>query len=105
MAPKRNPESCLWNDLVIDSRGDIFFTATPAALAAAVYRFRPFTGVVNVIENGLIEPNGIGLPLDERTMCITDPGAFYKDSCSPPGVPLPPLRYNSRTRGRCTGMI
>lgn len=94
------------DDLVIDSKGDIFFTdalygwqqnitAIPAALPTAVYRFRPSTGAVNVIENGLIEPNGIGLSPDEKTMYITDTGAYYNIIYSPTGVPLPPLRYNA----------
>lgn len=94
------------NDLVIDSAGDIFFTdalygyqqnltLTPPALPTAVYRFRPSTGAVNVIENGLVEPNGIGLSPDERTMYITDSGAENSPIYMEPGKPLQPLRYNA----------
>lgn len=68
------------------------------ALPTAVYRFRPSTGAVNVIENGLVEPNGIDFSLDEKTLYITDSGAFYNNIYSPPGVPLPPLNYNSTDR-------
>ena len=97
------------NDLVIDSRGDIFFTdalygwqqnisATPAALPTAVYRFRPSTGAVNVVADGHVEPNGIGLSPDEKTMYITDTGAFYSSIYAAAGEPLPPLRYNATSQ-------
>ena len=94
------------NDLVIDSGGDVFFTdaiygwqqnvtATPASLPTAVYRFRPSTGEVHIIENGLVEPNGIGLSPDEKTMYITDTGAEYSTIYAKPGTPYIPLRYNA----------
>lgn len=94
------------NDIAIDSHGDIFFTdalygwqqnltARAPALETAVYRFRPSTGAVNIIENGLVEPNGIGLSPNEKTMYITDSGAGYSTIYLPPGVPLPPLSYNA----------
>lgn len=94
------------NDLVIDSAGDVFFTdsvygwqqsltAAAPALPIAVYRFRPSTGAVNVIENGLVAPNGIGISPDEKTMYISDTGAEYSTIYLPSGVPIPPLGYNA----------
>lgn len=94
------------NDITIDAKGDIFFTdalygwqqnltARAPALETAAYRFRPSTGSVNIVENGLIEPNGIGLSPDEKTMYITDSGAGYSTIYLPPNVPLPPLAYNA----------
>lgn len=94
------------NDITIDRHGDIFFTdalygwqqnltARAPALETATYRFRPSTGVVSIVENGLIEPNGIGLSPDEKTMYITDSGAGYSTIYEPPDVPIPPLSYNA----------
>lgn len=94
------------NDLVVDRCGDIFFTdglygyqqnissRTPA-LQTAVYRFRPRTGAVHIIDTGLIQPNGIGISPDEKTLYVTDSGAGYSTIYNPPGNPLPPLQYNA----------
>lgn len=94
------------NDVILDRRGDVFFTdalygyqlnltANAPALPTAVYRFRPSTGVVQVLDTGLIEPNGIALSSDERTLYVADSGAGYSTIYTPPGEPLPSLRYNS----------
>ena len=50
-------------------------TDTAPQLEAATYRFRPSTGAVNVVEDSLIQPNGIAFSPDERTMYISDTGA------------------------------
>ncbi|MCJ1361558.1 hypothetical protein MMC16_000658 [Acarospora aff. strigata] len=74
------------DDLVVHSNGDVWFTDpqyswfnaltdTAPQLEAATYRFRPSTGAVNVVEDSLIQPNGIAFSPDERTMYISDTGA------------------------------
>lgn len=94
------------NDLILTRCGDIFFTDglygyqqnlsdRAPALQTAVYRFRPSTGVVQVVDTGLVQPNGIGISPDEKTLYVTDSGAGYSTIYSPPGVPLPPLTYNA----------
>lgn len=94
------------NDLIIDSEGDIFFTDTlygwqtnltprAPALEQAVYRFRPSTGAVNIIEAGLVQPNGIEISPDEKTIYITDTGAAYSTIYGPPNATLPPIFYNA----------
>jgi sugar lactone lactonase YvrE len=50
-------------------------TNTAPQLMSATYRFRPSTGAVNVIEDTLKQPNGIAIPLDGKTMYISDTGA------------------------------
>lgn len=94
------------NDLTITRRGDIFFTDAlygyqqnisdrPPGLQTAVYRFRPSKGVVQIVDTGLIEPNGISISPDEKTLYVADSGAGYSTIYNPPGTPLPPLRYNA----------
>ncbi|TAQ91176.1 hypothetical protein B7494_g546 [Chlorociboria aeruginascens] len=74
------------DDMVMQSNGDIWFTdnsyswndhtSTMAPeLMRAVYRFRPSTGLVQVVTVALLEPNGIGFSPDEKTLYVTDSGA------------------------------
>nr|POE52164.1 gluconolactonase [Quercus suber] len=74
------------DDLFVDKTGAIWFTDpqyswfnrltdTPPQLQAASYRFDPATGAVTVIENTLIQPNGIALSPDEKHVYISDSGA------------------------------
>lgn len=94
------------NDLIHTRCGDIFFTdalygyqqnlsSRSPALQTSVYRFRPSTGVVQIVDTNLVEPNGIGLSPDERTLYVGDSGAGYSPIYNPPGAPLPPLQYNA----------
>lgn len=94
------------NDLIPTRCGDIFFTDAlygyqqnisyrAPALQTAVYRFRPSTGAVQIVDTGLIEPNGIGISPDEKTLYVSDSGAGYSTIYNPPGNPLPPLQYNA----------
>ena len=94
------------NDLIPTRGGDIFFTDglygyqqdisyRAPALQTAVYRFRPSTGKVQIVETGLIQPNGIGLSPDEKTLYVSDSGAGYSTIYNPPGNRLPPLDYNA----------
>lgn len=50
-------------------------TDTPPQLPAATYRFRPATGAVTLVEDTLIQPNGIALAPNARTVYISDTGA------------------------------
>ncbi|KAJ9655968.1 hypothetical protein H2201_008685 [Coniosporium apollinis] len=83
------------NDLVVDSKGDIWFTDpmyswfnalvdTPPQLPTALissssgsqtYRFRPSTGAVTVVDDSMVQPNGIAMPPDEKTLYIAESGA------------------------------
>ena len=94
------------NDLTVTRCGDIFFTDAlygyqqfislrAPALQTAVYRFRPSTGAVHIVDDGLIEPNGIGISPDEKTLYVCDSGAGYSTIYNPPGERLPPLQYNA----------
>ena len=74
------------NDLVISHKtGDIFFTdpwfgyglnfSTNAPVSGAMtYRFRPSTGQVFVVDDAIIQPNGIGLSPDESVLYVADTG-------------------------------
>ena len=66
--------------------GDVWFTDpqyswfnkltdTFPQLESATYRFRPSTGAVNVVEDTLLQPNGIAISPDLKTVYITDSGA------------------------------
>lgn len=91
------------NDLWIDSRGDVWFTdswygyainvTSYPVLAPATYRFRPSTGSVNIVEDTLQQPNGIGVSPDGRTMYLTDTGFTDFTNPPPPNV-LPKYSYN-----------
>lgn len=94
------------NDLIQTRCGDIFFTDAlygyqqnisyrAPALQTAVYRFRPSTGQVQIVDTGLIEPNGVGISPDEKTLYVADSGAGYSTIYNPPGNRLPPLQYNA----------
>ncbi|MCJ1261832.1 hypothetical protein MMC22_001700 [Lobaria immixta] len=74
------------DDLVVSANGDIWFTdpqyswfagATDTApqLEPATYRFRPSTGAVNLVEDSLIQPNGIAISPSGKTLYISDTGA------------------------------
>lgn len=85
------------NDLIIDSRGDIFFTDSwygyainvtdYPVLSPQTFRFRPSTGAVSVVENTLGQPNGIGISPDGKTMYISDTGITDFDGVSADAVP------------------
>jgi sugar lactone lactonase YvrE len=79
------------DDLFVHDNGDIFFTdpqyswfnaltETAPQLETASYRFTPSTGAVSVINDDIVQPNGIaiapavaGCP---RTVYISDTGAI-----------------------------
>jgi len=85
------------DDLFVDETGDIWFTDpdyswfsgltdTAPSLQTASYRFSPSTGAVNIIDDTMVQPNGIAIsPLLPdpgnpnqtlpRTVYITDSGA------------------------------
>lgn len=50
-------------------------TDTAPQLIAATWRFCPSTGSVSVVEDTLMEPNGIAISPDEKTMYISDTGS------------------------------
>ncbi|KAF2839933.1 lactonohydrolase [Patellaria atrata CBS 101060] len=90
------------DDVVVASNGDIFFTdpwygwsgnltAAPV-LPAATWRFRPATGQAQIVESSLVQPNGIALSPDEKTIYITDTGLTEFDM---PEHVLPRFSLNS----------
>ncbi|MCJ1313450.1 hypothetical protein MMC25_007128 [Agyrium rufum] len=71
------------DDLFVHPNGDVWFTDpdyawfnkltdTPPQLPAATYRFRPSTGATYLVEDTLIQPNGIALAPGGQTVYITD---------------------------------
>ena len=51
-------------------------TDTPPQLEPATYRFTPSTGAVSVVEDTIVQPNGIAISPDAHTIYITDSGAI-----------------------------
>ncbi|OCL06958.1 putative gluconolactonase precursor, partial [Glonium stellatum] len=90
------------DDLAVDANGDIYFTdpwygwglnlTTNPILAPATWRFRPSTGSANIIETSLVQPNGVGISPDGRTLYVTDTGATVFNT--PPDI-IPRYTYNS----------
>ena len=65
-------------------------------LEAATYRYDPATGNVGLVEDSLVEPNGITFSPDNKILYLTDNGAGIPDidpTISPPNVPG--LKYNA----------
>lgn len=70
------------NDLVLARDGSIYFTDPPFGLINASYRQLDFTGVyrlspdgvLTVVERTIVNPNGIGLSPDNRTLYVTEGG-------------------------------
>ena len=50
-------------------------TDTPPQLGSGTYRFRPSTGAVYLVEDSLIQPNGIAISPSGGTIYISDTGA------------------------------
>ncbi|KAK3704975.1 hypothetical protein LTR37_013492 [Vermiconidia calcicola] len=85
------------NDVFIDHSGDIFFTdawygyainvTVYPVHAPATYRFRPSTGALNIVENTLGQPNGIGISPDGNTMYISDTGVTNFEGVPKDAVP------------------
>ncbi|KAI9841698.1 MAG: hypothetical protein M1837_000430 [Sclerophora amabilis] len=74
------------DDLVVDSQGNIWFTDpfyswfnelvdTAPQIEAASYRFNPRTGAVNIVDDSIVQPNGIAIAPDGKTIYISDTGA------------------------------
>ncbi|KAL8637450.1 MAG: hypothetical protein Q9226_009121 [Calogaya cf. arnoldii] len=74
------------DDLFVHPNGDIWFTDpdyswfnkltdTPPQLPTATYRFRPSTGATSIVEDTLLQPNGIALAPNNQTIYISDTGA------------------------------
>jgi len=97
------------DDLFVDDEGDVWFTDpqyswfnaltdTAPQLETASYRFRPATGAVNIIDDSIIQPNGIAIapkpPANStapRTVYLTDSGAIQGpivQSLGPQGSPF-----------------
>lgn len=56
-----------------------------------VWRFRPSTGAVNMVEDSVDQPNGIGFSPDYKTLYVADSGAAggtYQQEIEPPGIPV-----------------
>jgi len=79
------------DDLFVDEKGDVWFTDpnyswfsgltdTAPQLGTASYRFRPSTGQVSIVEDSLLQPNGIAISpalpnSTTRTVYISDTSA------------------------------
>lgn len=50
-------------------------TDTAPQLESATYRFTPSTGAVHLVEDSLVQPNGIAISPDLCTIYISDSGA------------------------------
>ncbi|KAJ6090086.1 hypothetical protein N7467_005302 [Penicillium canescens] len=93
------------DDLDVDGSGNIWFTDnfyswadhtsdTAPQLGTAIYRFNPRTGAVAIVDDTLVEPNGITLSPDGRRLYLSDTGAG-EAVIDPRIQPVPGLRYNS----------
>ena len=64
-------------------------TDTPPQLQSASYRFDPLTGATTIIDDTLVQPNGIALSPDGKSLYISDTGAETGSIIAggPPGSP------------------
>ncbi|KAH9817387.1 SMP-30/Gluconolaconase/LRE-like region [Teratosphaeria destructans] len=89
------------DDLVVDHSGAIWFTDpqyswfnrltdTAPQLRTASYRFDPKTGAVTIVDDTLIQPNGIAISPDCKYVYISDTGAVTGSILQdgPPGTPF-----------------
>ncbi|TKA69906.1 hypothetical protein B0A49_06121 [Cryomyces minteri] len=96
------------DDLVVDACGDVWFTDpqyswftgltdTPPQLEAASYRFRPSTGEVSIVDDSILQPNGIALSPDGKYVYISDTG-MIDGTLSPeyPNIHGVTLNYTSK---------
>ncbi|KAL7619416.1 hypothetical protein AAE478_009955 [Parahypoxylon ruwenzoriense] len=93
------------DDLDIDDDGQIWFTdnyygrpvhvnTEAPQISCGTYRFNMSSGLVALIEDSLIEPNGVTFSPDKRTLYLTDTGAG--EAIIDGRVnPVPPIRVNS----------
>ncbi|PNS19533.1 Carboxypeptidase Y [Sphaceloma murrayae] len=79
-----------WNcvdDLIVDGGGNIWFTDpqyswfnritdTPPQLRTASYRFNPHTGETIIVDDTLVQPNGIALSPNGKHIYISDTGGI-----------------------------
>ncbi len=65
-------------------------TDTPPQLRSASYRFDPKTGVVQIIDDTLVQPNGIAIDPEGKHIYISDSGAETGSIVAggPPGSPF-----------------
>ena len=89
------------DDLTVDSSGAVWFTDpqyswfnrltdTPPQLKSASYRFDPKTGAVNMVDDTIMQPNGIDISPDGKCLYISDTGAVSGSIVAggPPGSPF-----------------
>ncbi|KAK3710086.1 hypothetical protein LTR37_010517 [Vermiconidia calcicola] len=89
------------DDLIVDKTGAIWFTdpqyswfnrlvETPPQLLTASYRFDPKTGAVTMIDDTIVQPNGIAMSPDGKHIYITETGAVTGSIVrgGPPGSPF-----------------
>ncbi|KAE8153828.1 hypothetical protein BDV25DRAFT_15089 [Aspergillus avenaceus] len=97
------------DDIAIESNGDIWFTddyyswldqtaTVQPTLTPAIYRFRPSTGVVQVANTALSQPNGIRFSPDGKTLYVTDTGAAN----GPVDVSFDEIQYTWDSKGART---
>lgn len=91
------------DDLFVAADGSIWFTdpqysyfnneSPPPQLKTASYRFDPATGVVTMVDDTLVQPNGIAGSPDGKHVYISDTGA-ETGNILPAGVRNPGTPYN-----------
>ncbi|KAK0628750.1 lactonohydrolase [Bombardia bombarda] len=93
------------DDFDIDDEGQIWFTdnnyARPVHVnthapkfGTGTYRFNLTSGLASLVEDSLIEPNGVAFSPDKKTLYLTDTGAG-SSVVDPHVYPAPPIHVNS----------
>ena len=80
--------------LVVDYGRPCHVNTEAPQIRSGTYRFDPSTGYVSLVEDTLVEPNGVTFSPDGRTLYLTDTGAG-ESIISPTVRQVPDITYNS----------
>lgn len=99
------------NDLTIRSDGTIYFTdptwqapVPPPQLKTRVYRIAPGAKAATVVDEQRVQPNGITLSPDEKTLYVASMSGLYKYSVAADGTVGAPARFAPQITG-ADGMV